>query len=130
VPIATDKLAINVHTRSMILMAMSYDDSLLFTTGEDGVLYVFNIRDKDNLTRNPERSLFSAKVQTTKAKIDEKINQLRTAKAERACTPLQWKVISHGIYRGNERDGLFLVTSNLCFCQIGPMSAYTKMPFG
>jgi hypothetical protein len=91
-PIGTDKLVIIVHTGAVMSMAMSYDDSLLFTTGEDGVLCVFNIHDKDNRTRNPERSLFSAEVQTTKAEIDEKANQRRTAEAGRAELEMSFKM--------------------------------------
>lgn len=44
--IGGDKLVLNVHERQVTSMHISYDDSLLFTAGEDGVLCVFNIRDK------------------------------------------------------------------------------------
>jgi hypothetical protein len=91
-PIGTDKLAINVHTGAVTSTAMFHDDSLLFTTGEDGVLCVFNIHDKDNLTRNPDQSLFSAEVHTAKAEISEKANQLPTAEAERADLEMWFKM--------------------------------------
>jgi hypothetical protein len=57
-----------------------------------GVLCVFNIRDKDNRIRNPERSFFSDEVQTTKAEIEEKANQLRTVQAERADFEMTFKM--------------------------------------
>lgn len=82
-PIGGDKLALNCHTGPITSMAISFDDSLLFTTGEDGVLCIFNIRDKDNRVRNPERSFFSEEVQTTRGEIEEKANQLRSFEAER-----------------------------------------------
>jgi hypothetical protein len=92
VPIGTDKLPINVQTGAVTSMAMSYDDSLPFITSKDGVLCVSSIRDKDNLTRNPEPSLFSTEVQTTKAEIDEKVNHLRTTEAERSDLEMSFKM--------------------------------------
>jgi WD40 repeat protein len=91
-PIGGDKLSVNCHTGAVTSIAISFDDSLLFTTGEDGVLWIFNIRDKDNRIRNPERSFFSEEVQTTKNEIDEKANQLRTAEAERQDLEMTFKM--------------------------------------
>ena len=91
-PIGGDKLCLNCHTGSVTSMAISFDDSLLFTTGEDGVLCVFNIRDKDNRIKNPERSFFSEEVQTTKNELEEKANQLRTYEAERADFEMTFKM--------------------------------------
>jgi hypothetical protein len=65
-------------------MTISHDDSLLFTTGEDGVLCIFNIRDNDNRTQNPERPWFSEEVQTTKTELEDKANQLKAAEPEKA----------------------------------------------
>jgi hypothetical protein len=90
-PIGGDKIALHCHNGSVTSMAMSFDDSLLFTTGEDGVLCIFNIRDKDNRTRNPERSLFSGEVQTTKGELEEKAAQLRSADAERVALETTFK---------------------------------------
>jgi WD40 repeat protein len=83
-PIGGESLSLIVHTGSVTSMAISHDDSLLFTTGEDGVLCILNIRDKDNRIRNPEKLFFSDEVQTTKAEIGDKANQLKAAEAERA----------------------------------------------
>jgi WD40 repeat protein len=91
-PIGGDRLSLNCHTGAVTSVAISFDDSLLFTTGEDGVLCIFNIRDKDNRIRNPERSFFSEEVQTTKNEIDEKANQLRTAEAERQDLEMTFKM--------------------------------------
>jgi hypothetical protein len=89
-PIGGDRLFVNCHIGAVTSVAISFDNSLLFTTGEDGVLCVFNIRDKDNKIRNPEWSFFSDKVQT-KTEIEEKANQLRTAEAERADLEMTFK---------------------------------------
>jgi WD40 repeat protein len=91
-PIGSDRLGINCHTGSVTATALPFDDSLLFTTGEDGVLCTFHIRDKDNRIRNPERSFFSDEVQTTKVELDERANQLRTAQAERGEHELAFKM--------------------------------------
>jgi hypothetical protein len=91
-PLGGDQLTVNCHTGAVTAIAISFDDSLLFTTGEDGVLCVFNIRDKDNKMRNPERSFFSEEVQTTKNEIEEKANQLRTSEAERADLEMTFKM--------------------------------------
>lgn len=90
--IGGDKLVLNVHEKQVTSMFISYDDSLLFTAGEDGVLCVFNIRDKDNRVRNPERSFFSDEVQTTRTELEEKANQLRTLKAERTDLSMSFKM--------------------------------------
>jgi WD40 repeat protein len=82
-PIGDDRTVVNCHIGAVTGMALSFDDGLLFTTGEDGTLCIFNIRDKDNRVRNPERAFFSDELQTTRAELDEKANQLRTAQAER-----------------------------------------------
>jgi hypothetical protein len=90
-PIGGDKIALHCHNGAVTAMAISFDDSLLFTTGEDGVLCIFSIRDKDNRTRNPERSLFSGEVQTTKGELEEKAAQLRSADAERVALETTFK---------------------------------------
>jgi WD40 repeat protein len=91
-PIGGDRPFVNCHIGAVTSVAISFDDSLSFTTSEDGVLCVFNIRDKDNRIRNRERSFFRDEVQTTKAKIEEKGNQLRTAEAERANFEMRFKM--------------------------------------
>ena len=91
-PIGGDKIALNIHEKQVTSMAISFDDSLLFTASEDGVLCVFNIRDKDNRVRNPERSFFSEEVQTTRTELEEKANQLRTFKAERTDLEMSFKM--------------------------------------
>ena len=91
-PIGNDKITINCHTAPITSMAISFDDSLLFTTGEDGVLCIFNIRDKDNRVRTLERTFFSEEVMTTRAEIEEKAGQLRTAEAELADLDVNFKM--------------------------------------
>ena len=73
---------VNCHTGSITSMSISFDDSLLFTTGKDGVLCIFNIRDKENRSRSLESNNFSGDVMTTRAEIDEKISQIKTTKGE------------------------------------------------
>ncbi|OHT09912.1 hypothetical protein TRFO_04468 [Tritrichomonas foetus] len=90
--IGGDKIAMNVHEKQVTSMAISYDDSLLFSTSDDGVLCVYNIRDKDNRVRNPERSFFSDEVQTTRTELEEKANQLRTFKAEHTDLEMSFKM--------------------------------------
>ena len=91
-PIGNDKITMNCHTAPITSMAISFDDSLLFTTGEDGVLCIFNIRDKDNRVRTLERTFFSEEVMTTRAEIEEKAGQLRTAEAELADLDVNFKM--------------------------------------
>ena len=93
-PIGNDKITINCHTAQITSMAISFDDSLLFTTGEDGVLCIFNIRDKDNRVRTLERTFFSEEVMTTRNEIEEKAGQLRTAEAELADLDVNFKMKS------------------------------------
>jgi WD40 repeat protein len=47
-PIGGDKLSVNCHPGAVTSIAISFDDSLLFTTGEDGMLCIFHIHNKDN----------------------------------------------------------------------------------
>ncbi|KAH0785724.1 cilia- and flagella-associated protein [Histomonas meleagridis] len=82
-PIGGEKTFINCHIGAITSMAISFDDSLLFTTGEDGMLCIFNIKDKDNRIHNPERSFFSDEIQTTRAEIEERVNQLKSFEAEK-----------------------------------------------
>jgi len=91
-PIGGEKIQMNCHTAPITSMAISFDDSLLFTVGEDGVLCVFSIRDKDNRIHSLERSFFSEEVMTTRAEIEEKAGQLRTLKAEKDDLEVSFKM--------------------------------------
>ncbi|EAY19184.1 hypothetical protein TVAG_214090 [Trichomonas vaginalis G3] len=81
-PINNEKSEICCHTGEINSMAISFDDSLLFSVGDDGVLAIFTIHDKDNRVHTLERTFFSDEVLTTKAEIEEKAGQLRTSEAE------------------------------------------------
>jgi hypothetical protein len=91
-PLGADRFIVHCHQGNITSMAIAHDDSMLFTVGEDGVLCVFSIRDKDNRTRDPERAFFSQEVQTTRAEIEERANQLRQAESERAVLDSSFKV--------------------------------------
>lgn len=91
-PLGPDRLIMNCHTGPVTSMAISFDDSLLFTVGEDGVLCIFNIRDKDNRIHTLERSFFSEEVMTTRAELEEKAGQQRTLEAELADLDVSFKM--------------------------------------
>jgi WD40 repeat protein len=101
-PIGGDILALSCHIGAVTAMAMSFDDSLLFTAGEDGVLFIYSIRYKDNRIRTPENALFSDEVQTTKAEIEERLNQLRAAQAERADLEMNFRMKKEMIEQGHK----------------------------
>lgn len=82
-PIGGEKVPLHCHTGAVTGLAISFDDSLLFSAGEDGVLCIYNIRDKDNKIHPTERSFFSQEVLTTRQEIDEKNNSLKSCMAER-----------------------------------------------
>lgn len=55
-------------------MRISYDDQYLFTCGEDGCLFVFNIADKDELrgVKKERVSEFADEILITKSDLEEK----------------------------------------------------------
>jgi WD40 repeat protein len=101
-PIGEDSLSFCCHTGAVTSMAISFDDSLLFTAGEDGVLFTFSVRDRDNRVRTPEKALFSDEVQTTKTEIDEKLNQLRATQAERTDLEMNFRMKKEMIEQGHK----------------------------
>jgi hypothetical protein len=48
------------HSSSITKMRVSYDDQFLFTTSEDGCLYVFKISDKDSRSLKRDREIIYA----------------------------------------------------------------------
>lgn len=46
-PLTGDFQEYQCHSKGVMRLAMTYDDTLLFAAGEDGVLFMLDVRDKE-----------------------------------------------------------------------------------
>jgi len=62
------------HSRAVSRMCMTYDDAHLFTVGEDGVLLMLDVRDKEIRAAKRDKELlpFSEEILVTKSDLEEK----------------------------------------------------------
>ena len=106
-PLGGERISLNCHTSSITSMSISFDDSLLFTTGEDGVLSIFNIRDKDNRIHTPDEKFFSGEVMTTKAEIEERSGQIRSLQVDKQDLETTFKMkkeMAEGNFKNQESE--------------------------
>ena len=62
------------HSAAITRMAINHDDSMLFCVGEDGILAILDVRDKDGKTgkRDKDAIVFAEEVLITKSDLEEK----------------------------------------------------------
>eukprot|EP00002_Diphylleia_rotans_P000166 TRINITY_DN1008_c0_g1_i4.p1 TRINITY_DN1008_c0_g1~~TRINITY_DN1008_c0_g1_i4.p1 ORF type:complete len:1179 (-),score=303.89 TRINITY_DN1008_c0_g1_i4:414-3950(-) len=71
------------HSESVSRMRISFDDSFLFTVGEDGCLFIFDIRDKEGRQQKREKDApFAEEILVTKSDLEEKTQLMQELKTK------------------------------------------------
>lgn len=70
----------SAHSAPITRMGVSFDDNFLFTTSQDGCLFIFKIYDKDGVAKKDREIIYADEILVTKSDLEEKnglMNELR-----------------------------------------------------
>eukprot|EP00033_Pygsuia_biforma_P003159 GCRY01003467.1.p1 GENE.GCRY01003467.1~~GCRY01003467.1.p1 ORF type:complete len:1179 (+),score=364.32 GCRY01003467.1:161-3697(+) len=70
------------HLGAVTRLALSRDDSLLFSVGEDGSLYICDVRDRERAVKSGDEIIYSEEVLVTKSDIEEKTARMAELRTE------------------------------------------------
>eukprot|EP00755_Sulcionema_specki_P024267 Sspe_Gene.80847::Locus_51307_Transcript_1_1_Confidence_1.000_Length_2222::g.80847::m.80847 len=94
------------HAGPVTRIALTFDESLLFTTGEDCVLYSFEIKDRDG--RAKREITYAEEILISKADLEDKNNEIQAqrAKVEELRVDMEFQAQKHDIQHIKEMKAL------------------------
>jgi hypothetical protein len=96
-PFTGEVTEMRCHASSITCMRPFYDESLLFTAGEDGSVFIFDVRQdvKSGVKRDNEKLPFADEVLVAKSDLEEKKSRYFPHQCKAAHTPSSLVVFTY-----------------------------------
>mmetsp|Transcript_155 Transcript_155/g.483 ORF Transcript_155/g.483 Transcript_155/m.483 type:complete len:1201 (-) Transcript_155:691-4293(-) len=81
-PLSGDYQEYQCHSKGVLRLSMTYDDAFLFSVGEDGVMFIMDVRDKEvRVAKREKESLpYAEEILVTKSDLEEKTAMMNDLK--------------------------------------------------